>query len=48
MNTRGMKHSDLATKNEKNKGGATHEKNLPAQEETEKDGARFQKENGYC
>ena len=28
------------------KGGAYHEENLPAQEETEKKGTRFQKENG--
>ena len=28
-------------------GGADHEKNLPAQEETEKKGTRFQKKNGY-
>ena len=31
----------------KKQGGATHEKNLSAQEETEKQGTRFQKENGY-
>ena len=29
-------------------GGATDEENLPAQEETEKQGTRFQKENGNC
>ena len=28
------------------KGGAYYEENLPAQEETEKKGTRFQKENG--
>ena len=47
MNTRGYKRYPRKP-NEMNKGGATHEKNLPAQEETEKDGARFQKENGDC
>ena len=26
----------------------TDEENLPAQEETEKQGTRFQKKNGYC
>ena len=31
----------------KKQGGATHEKNLSAQEETEKQGARLQKKNGY-
>ena len=28
-------------------GGADHEKNLPAQEKTEKQGTRLQKKNGY-
>ena len=32
----------------KKQGGATHEKNLSAQEETEKQGAWLQKKNGYC
>jgi len=29
-------------------GGASHEENIPAQEETEKKRAWLQKENGYC
>ena len=32
----------------KNEGGAGHGQNLPAQEETEKDGAWFPQENGNC
>ena len=45
MNTRGMPKRITRNPNEMNKGGAAHEENVSAQEETEKEGARLQKEN---
>ena len=47
MNTRDMGYL-CPDVNQILQGGASHEENIPAQEETEKKRARFQKKNGNC